>query len=114
MNAKLIQIEFMSQCFDTAVLKLSVFMSGKTSYILAVIGHKSTSILWANDIIPQVYKKPHCDFRSLLMKSLDWSVVRLGREWNSTGLCIHFNKARPPSETCLILHLVAINDQTYN
>ena len=33
-------------------------------------------------------------FRSPLMKTLDWSVETLGRECNSTGLCIHFNKTR--------------------
>ncbi len=27
---------------------------------------------------------------SPLMKTLDWSVETLGREYNSTGLCIHF------------------------
>ena len=45
------------------------------------------STLLANDVIPhEVYKKPRCDFRSSLMKTLDWSVETLGRECNSTGL----------------------------
>ena len=34
-----------------------------------------------------------------LMKTLDWSVEMLGRECNSTGLCIHFNKTRVASES---------------
>ena len=36
-----------------------------------------------------IYKKPRCDFRSALMKTLDWSVETLGRECNTTGICIH-------------------------
>ena len=43
-------------------------------------------------VIPRVYKNPCCDFRSHLMKTLDWSVETLGREWNSTELCIHLLK----------------------
>ena len=34
-------------------------------------------------------KKPHCKFRSPLMKTLDWSVKTLGLDYNSTELCIH-------------------------
>ena len=34
-----------------------------------------------------------------MMKTLDWSVETLGRECNSTGLCIHFYKTRVASET---------------
>ncbi len=34
------------------------------------------------------------DLKSPLMKTLDWSIETLGRECNSTGLCIHFNKTR--------------------
>jgi hypothetical protein len=30
-------------------------------------------------------KKPRCDLKSPLMKTLDWSVETLGREYNSTG-----------------------------
>ena len=43
-------------------------------------------------VIPRVYKNPCCGFRSHLMKTLDWSVETLGREWNSTELCIHLLK----------------------
>ncbi len=39
------------------------------------------------------YKEPRCDFRSPLMKTLDWSVETLGCECNSIGLCIHLLKA---------------------
>ena len=54
-----------------------------------VIYHKSISTLLANDVISSVYNKPpRCDFTSSLMKTLDWSVETLGRECNSTGLCI--------------------------
>ncbi len=34
------------------------------------------------------HKMPRCDFRSPLMKTLDWSVETLSRECNSTALCI--------------------------
>ncbi len=46
------------------------------------------------------------------MKTLDWSVETLGRECNSTELCIHFYKTRVASETWLILYLVAVNERT--
>ncbi len=36
------------------------------------------------------------------MKTLDWSVETLGRECNSTGLCVHFNKTRIASKARLI------------
>ncbi len=55
--------------------------------------------LLANDVTSGVYKKPRSDFRSSLMKTLDWSVETLGCECNSTGLCIHFYKTRVASET---------------
>ena len=78
-----------------------------------VIYHKSISSLLANGVTSWVYKKRRCDFRSPLMKTLDWSVETLGRECNSTGLCIHFYKTRVVSETWLILYLVAVmNVQT--
>ena len=69
------------------------------SYLPSVIYHLFISILLANNVIPRVYKKPRCVFRSPLMKTLDWSVETLGRECNSTGLCIHFNKTRVARET---------------
>jgi hypothetical protein len=35
-----------------------------------------------------------CNFRSPLMKTLDWSVETLGLDYNSTGLCNHlFNQS---------------------
>ena len=34
-----------------------------------------------------------CDFRSPLMKTLDWSVKTLGHEYTSKELCIQFYKA---------------------
>ena len=68
--------------------------------------------LLANDVVPREYKKSRCDFRSPLMRTLDWSVETLGREYNSTGLCIHFNTTRVTSETGLILYLVAVNERT--
>ncbi len=42
---------------------------------------------------------PRCDIRSPLTKTLYWDVEMLGRECNSTGICIHFNKTRVASET---------------
>jgi hypothetical protein len=34
------------------------------------------------------YLRSHdCNFRSPLMKTLDWSVETLGLDYNSTGLC---------------------------
>ena len=54
-----------------------------------VIYHKNISTLLANDITSWAYKKPRCDFRLLLMKTLDWSVETLGFERSSTELCIH-------------------------
>ncbi len=51
---------------------------------MVVICHKSMSTLLANDITPRVYKKLHCDLRSPLMKTPDWSVKTLGRGCNST------------------------------
>ena len=47
----------------------------------------------------RIYKKPRCDLRSPLMKTLDWRLKTLGLECNSTGLCIHFYKTRITSET---------------
>jgi hypothetical protein len=58
-----------------------------------VIYHQNISTLLADDVILRVYKKPRCDFRSPLMKTLDWSVETLGRECNSTGICIHLNQS---------------------
>ena len=46
------------------------------------------------------------------MKTLDWSVETLGREYNSTGVCIHLYKTSVASETRVILDLVAVNEQT--
>ena len=48
--------------------------------------------LMADDVIPRVFKKPHCNFGSPLMKTLDWSVETFGLDYNSTGFCIHFYK----------------------
>jgi hypothetical protein len=58
-----------------------------------VIYHQNISTLLADDVIPRVYKKPRCDFRSPLMKTLDCSVETLGRECNSTGICINLNQS---------------------
>ena len=80
--------------------------------LTVVIYHNSISTLLANDVTSWVYKKPRCDFRSPLVKTLNWSVEMLGRACNSTGLCIHFNKTRVTSGTWLILYLVAVNVQT--
>ena len=44
------------------------------------------------------------------MKTPDWSVETLGLDYNSTGLCNHF-QTRVASETRLI-YLVAVNEQT--
>ncbi len=57
-----------------------------------VIYHKNISTLLANDVTSWVYKKPRCNFRSPLMKTLDWSVETLGREYTSKELCIYFYK----------------------
>jgi hypothetical protein len=39
------------------------------------------------------YLRSHdCNFRSPLMKTLDWSVETLGLDYNSTGLCNHLFK----------------------
>jgi hypothetical protein len=39
------------------------------------------------------YLRSHdCNFRSPLMKTLDWSVETLGPDYNSTGLCNHLFK----------------------
>jgi hypothetical protein len=62
-----------------------------------VIYHKSIYILSVNDVFLRVYVRR--DFRSPLMKTLDWSFETLGRECNSTGVCIHFNKTRVAKET---------------
>ena len=42
----------------------------------------------------RVYKKPRSAFRSLLMKTLDWSVETFDRECNSTGLLRSFLKSK--------------------
>ena len=57
-----------------------------------VIYHRNISTLLANDVTSWVYKKPRCNFRSSLMKTLDWSVETLGREYTSKELCIYFYK----------------------
>ena len=59
---------------------------------------KNTSTLLVNDVIPRVYKKQHCNIRSPLMKTLDWSVETLGRECKSIGRCILLNKTRVANE----------------
>jgi hypothetical protein len=56
------------------------------------IWQKNTCMLLADDVTPWVFKKPHCNFRSPLMKALDWSVETLGLDYNSTGFCIHLYK----------------------
>jgi hypothetical protein len=80
----------------------------------AYICHTNKSILLAGDVTPWVYKKPRCDldwnierktldwsiekntkrlkYRKSLMKTLHWSAETLGRECNSTVLCIHLLK----------------------
>ena len=47
------------------------------------------------------------------MKTLDWSVETLGREYNSIGHCIHLNITRAANVTRLF-HLVAVNKLTSN
>ncbi len=54
----------------------------------------------------RVYNKPRCFFRSPLMKTLDWSVETLGREYFFTRFCIHFNKTRVASETWLLSNIL--------
>ena len=39
-------------------------------------------------VTPHENKEQRCDVNSLLMKTLNWSVKRLGRECNVTGLCL--------------------------
>ena len=53
------------------------------------ICQRNTCILLADDVIPW---EPHCNIRSPLMKTLDWSVETLGLDYNSTGLCNHLFK----------------------
>jgi hypothetical protein len=60
----------------------------------SLICQRNTCILLADDVIPWVFKKPHCNIRSPLMKTLDWSVETLGLDYNSTGLCtIYLNQS---------------------
>ncbi len=61
----------------------------------AVIYHKSISTLLANEVIPRVYKKPRCDFRSPLRKipkQYDIWIVHFGGI--STGISLNFNQSR--------------------
>jgi hypothetical protein len=44
-----------------------------------------TCILLEDDVIPWVFKKPHCNFKSPLMKTLDWSVEQQWRNVISGG-----------------------------
>ena len=53
------------------------------------ICQRNIYISLAGDVIPWVFKKHNCNFRSPLMKTLDWSVETLGLDYNSTGLCNH-------------------------
>ena len=73
---------------------------------------KYISTLLVNDVTSWVHKQPRCDFVLPMMKTLDWSVETVGRECNSTGLCIHFYKTRVASETWLVICLVAVNVET--
>ena len=41
------------------------------------------------------------------MKTLDWSVIVLGRERNSIGLCIHLNITRITNVTSLLHALLS-------
>ena len=66
---------------------------GKYNFITISLQHFGENLLEREQKIPRVYKKRRCDFRSPLMKTLDWSVETLGRECNSTGLCIYFKVA---------------------
>ena len=66
--------------------------------MMVVIYQKSISTLLGNDVIPRVYKKSRWDFRSPLMKKLDWSFETLGRECSLTELCIHLYKTRVARE----------------
>jgi hypothetical protein len=79
--------------------------------ITAVIYHKSISTLLADDVISWVYKKLRCDFRSPLMKALDWSVETLGREYTSRELCIQLY-TNQSSEQDMSNHMMS-NDVAY-
>ena len=43
-------------------------------------------------LIASHWQQSHCNFRSPLMKTLDWSVETFGLDYNSTGLCNHLFK----------------------
>ncbi len=47
--------------------------------------YKGIFTLMANNVLPQVYKKLRCDFRSPLTKTPDWSVEMFGRSRNIGG-----------------------------
>ena len=53
----------------------------------------------ANDLIPRVYKKQHCNIRSPQSKILEWSVKTLGRKCKLIGLCIYLNITSVASKT---------------
>ncbi len=64
-----------------------------------VIYHKSIFTLLANDVTSWVYKKSRCDFRSSLMKTLDWSVETLGPEiWMHFDWALHLSLQNQSSE----------------
>jgi hypothetical protein len=68
--------------------------------MVVLICHKNTIMLLADDVIPWIYEKPRCDFRSPLTKTLDWSIEMLGRECYSTAWALHkFIKTRVATET---------------
>ncbi len=67
-------------------MSISLIRGFDVSLLLIFSAISSVDIL----VIFRVYNKPGCDFRSSLMKTLDWSVEALGRECNSTGLCNSF------------------------
>ena len=66
------------------------------------------SLLWFKSMITKpdvstlqssVFIRGDFNFRSPLMKTLDWSVETLGLDYNSTGLCNHLFKPRVASKT---------------
>jgi hypothetical protein len=56
------------------------------------ICQRNIFISLAGDVTLGYLRSHDCNFRSPLMKILDWSVETLGPDYNSTGLCNHLFK----------------------
>jgi hypothetical protein len=71
------------------------------------ICQRNICISLAGDVILGYLRSHNCNFRSPLMKTLDWSVETLGLDYNSTGLCNHlFKPEYIASETYVGLFLI--------